>query len=478
MTFRILYCLLAALCSFNTLYSQEWEHEIDHVDIELASFNEESSNYCPVYYNNGLLFTSTRGNKQLFQKKDPITGQVLSLLFYVERIDSNTWGKVKPIQGEISRYIHYGPASVNAPGDKIYFTRNNDEKKLVELTNNLGIQIADFKDGTITNTKAFEYNHSRFDFGQPSISRDGQKLYFVANIPSGYGGTDLYMSKFTGGKWSAPTNLGRRINTGGDELYPFIDINDRLYFSSDGRAGNGGLDIFYTEEFNGRLIEPVPLHPAFNSEADDFGIVMDSSGFHGFFSSNRVWENDTDQIFEFQIHQYWPQFEKCVNLSEKQYCYTFYEKSLEKEDSLIFVYEWDFGDGNKTKGFSANHCFDGPGSYKIQLSVLDTISKTEAMNVADYALEVLPLEQVIITSPDTVKVGTPFNMYGAQTNIKNFYPKAYYWHLGDNKRIRGDATGITFDAEGEFQVELGVIGLNGKGKERKYCASKMISVIK
>ena len=460
------------------LNAQEWEQEIDHIDIAPVPFNGASSNYCPVYYGDGILFTSTRGNKNLFQKKDPVTGQDLSLVFQVSRIDSSKWGKVKPVGGEVSRSVHYGPACLNAQQNKIYFTRNNDENKLVSLTNNLGIYIGDFENGNISNTVAFEYNHTRFDFGQPSISNDGLSLYFVANIPSGYGGTDLYVSKLIGGKWSAPTNLGKQINTSGDELYPYCDRNGRLYFSSDGRAGNGGLDLFYTEEFNAQLIDPVPMHSAFNSSDDDFGIVIDSSGTKGFFSSNRVLGNDTDQIFEFEIHPFWPSFENCINLSGIKYCYTFSEQSVDKEDDALLVYEWDFGDGKKTKGLTVDHCFRKPGKYRVQLNVLDTITKTKAINVAEYNLNVEEEEEVRITAPDTVKVNEPFNMSVAETNIKNFLPKAYYWNIGGVERIRGDANGITIVRAGDVIVELGIIGLNKYGKERKYCATKKITVIK
>ncbi|HIA05419.1 MAG TPA: PKD domain-containing protein [Flavobacteriales bacterium] len=477
MTLRYLFCLLSTLYGFSLL-AQEWKREIGHVDITPVSFNGKSSNYCPVYYGDRLLFTSTRGNKEFFQRRDPVTDQSLSLLFSVAKTDSSNWGEVKAVGGDLSRYIHYGPACLNAQQDKIYFTRNNDDTKIVELTNNLGIYIADFKDGVIGSTQAFEHNHAKFDFGQPSVTHDGNKLYFVANNPSGFGGTDLYVSNLVEGRWSAPTNLGKHINTKRNELFPYSHANGKLYFSSDGRAGTRGLDLFYTEEVNGQLIEPVALHDSFNSEADDFGIVMDSSGLHGYFSSNRVTENDTDQIFEFQIHQYWPKFENCTDLSRQQYCYHFHEKSLKKRESMLFVYEWDFGDGHKVRSLAADHCFAGPGTYQIQLNVIDTISGTETKNVAHYDLQVENPQAVIITAPNTVKVGQPFNMHGHATAINGFVPKRYYWNLGGVERIRGDASGITFEREGDVIIELGILGLNKKGKERKYCSTKTISVIK
>jgi len=439
-------------------------------------FNGKSSSYCPVYYEDGLLFTSTRGNKQVFQRKDPVTDQALSLIFTVTRTDSSRWGKVEPVGGDLSRYIHYGPACLNKQQDNIYFTRNNDDSKVVELSNNLGIYIADFQGGVIGNTRPFKHNHAKFDFGQPSITHDGQRLYFVANRPDGFGGTDIYVSHLVEGEWSVPTNLGEHINTRGDELFPTSHSDGRLYFSSDGRRRNKGLDIFYTEEVNGQLKEPVPLHSSFNSKADDFGIVFDSSGLHGYFSSNRAMENDTDQIFEFQIHQYWPDFDKCTDLALEQYCYQFHEKSLKKSESMLFVYEWDFGDGTKARSLSADHCFSGPGTYQIRLSVIDTISGTETKNVASYDLQVEKPQAVIITAPDTVMAGQPFDMHGHETEINGFEPKRYYWNIVGVQRIRDDALGITLEEEGEVTVELGVVGLNKKRKERKFCSKKTIIV--
>ena len=93
---------------------QEWEREIDHVDISEVSFNQGFSNYCPVFYGGGLLFTSTRFNNQFFQKKDPLTDLALSVLYF-SNFEDSSWTKVKPIRGEISRSVHYGPASLNTP---------------------------------------------------------------------------------------------------------------------------------------------------------------------------------------------------------------------------------------------------------------------------------------------------------------------------------------------------------------------------
>jgi len=467
--------LLAVTCGFS-VFAQELEREIEYVEISSVSFNEKSSNYCPVYYKDGLLFTSTRGNKALFQRKDPVTDQALSLVFTVAKNNPTDWGEVKPVDGGLSQYIHYGPACLNKQQDKIYFTRNNDDTKVVGLTNNLGIYIADFKDGVISNTHPFKHNHAKFDFGQPSITHDGQQLYFAANRPDGFGGTDLYVSHLVEGEWSVPANLGEHINTRGNELFPTSHSNGKIYFSSDGRRRNKGLDIFYTEEVDGQLIEPVALHSSFNSKADDFGIVFDSSGLDGYFSSNRAMENDTDQIFAFKIHQYWPDFDKCTDLALEQYCYQFREKSLEKSESMLFVYEWDFGDGTQARSLTIDHCFSGPGTYQIRLSVIDTISGTETKNVARYDLVVEKPQAVIITAPDTVIAGRPFDMHGHETAITGFVPKRYYWNVVGVERIRDDALGITLDIEGEVTVELGVLGLNKKGKERKYCSKKTITV--
>jgi hypothetical protein len=125
-------------------------------------------------------------------------------------------------------------------------------------------------------------------------------LIFASDMPGGFGGTDIYVSRYDGANWSAPINLGDRINTKGNEMFPYMDEKDNLYFSSDGHPGLGELDIFYTQleglTQKGRVIN---IGAPINASKDDFGMVTDGVRQTGYFSSNRKRGGADDDIYRF-----------------------------------------------------------------------------------------------------------------------------------------------------------------------------------
>jgi outer membrane protein OmpA-like peptidoglycan-associated protein len=125
-------------------------------------------------------------------------------------------------------------------------------------------------------------------------------MYFASDIPGGYGGPDLYMTTLDSGKWSQPINLGDEINTSGDELFPSIKNDSILYFSSSGLGGFGGLDLFVSTLNNWTPSKPTNMSSPLNSEADDFAIMVDSTGRNGYFSSNRTGGKGYDDIYSFE----------------------------------------------------------------------------------------------------------------------------------------------------------------------------------
>ncbi|HEY4799201.1 MAG TPA: OmpA family protein, partial [Bacteroidia bacterium] len=134
--------------------------------------------------------------------------------------------------------------------------------------------------------------------GHPSLSKDGQYLYFSSNMPGGLGGTDIWVSKREGDSWGAPQNLGPDINTKNDETFPYISSENILFFSSNGHPGFGGLDIFSSAMKNGKWSKPTNLMPPINSTGDDFGIVFKGDN-SGYFSSNRAGGKGSDDLYGF-----------------------------------------------------------------------------------------------------------------------------------------------------------------------------------
>ena len=128
-----------------------------------------------------------------------------------------------------------------------------------------------------------------YDEDDPYLHPDGKTLYFASDKPGGYGGVDLYMSqRELGGSWGTPVNLGPKINTTGDEMFPFLADDGTLYFASNGHLGLGGLDVFSSSMIKTgnkmtNWTEPENLGYPINTNADDFNYIIQKDNKHGFF---------------------------------------------------------------------------------------------------------------------------------------------------------------------------------------------------
>ncbi|MCW3088663.1 MAG: outer rane lipoprotein Omp16, partial [Sediminibacterium sp.] len=190
--------------------------------------------------------------------------------------------------------FNYGPLCFNKAGNTVYFTRNST--KPYEGRYNLEICQARMEKGVWSAPIVLPFVQAAFDFYHPAMSEDGQRLYFCSNRPGGLGGSDIYYATLVSDSVKNETfNLGEPINTGGDELFPTIN-GDQLFFSSDGHAGLGGLDIYESAMDKHNWQAPVNLGYPANSSFDDFGIIYNASRSKGFFSSNRL---GTDDIYTF-----------------------------------------------------------------------------------------------------------------------------------------------------------------------------------
>jgi len=204
---------------------------------------------------------------------------------------------------------HVGPASFSKDGNEVFFTLSKIPKKPVYVngklaTVNVGIYSSKKDaDGKWISPIPFKYNKvDDYSVGDPFITADGNSLYFVSNMPNGLGGTDIYICRRTGtGDWGLPVNL-KEINTEGNERTPVLDQENNLYFSTDGRVGMGGLDIFKTQLLPGKIAEPKNLGYPTNSPQDDF-TYLKTSTLTGYFTSNRPGGLGSDDIYSFKEQQ-------------------------------------------------------------------------------------------------------------------------------------------------------------------------------
>lgn len=214
----------------------------------------------------------------------------------------------KKFSKTINSKYHEGPCAFFHKEKKIIFTRNSQNvsgllgaKK--ESVSRLKLYISDYKTNDWGNIKELPFNSDTYSCGHPTLTVDDKMLYFVSDMPGGYGGTDIYMVQFKNGEWSKPQNLGGTINTQGNEMFPFVDDRGNLYFASDGHPGLGGLDMFFVS-MNTATGLPVSrarnLGAPLNSSQDDFGIITDSERESGFLSSNRKRGGSDDDIYRFE----------------------------------------------------------------------------------------------------------------------------------------------------------------------------------
>lgn len=208
----------------------------------------------------------------------------------------------------VNTKFHEGPVCFSPDGKKVIFTRNNiasgKERRDNKGIQNLKLYIADvIQENIWLNEKEFQYNSKDFSIGHPTISQDGKFLYFVSDMPGGFGGADIYrvpiLENFQFGKYE---NLGKTVNTEGQDMFPWINSENLLFFSSDGHVGLGGLDVFVAiPNVQGEYKKMLNVGKPVNSNRDDFAFIMDQSSRKGYFSSNRTGGIGDDDIYSYRL---------------------------------------------------------------------------------------------------------------------------------------------------------------------------------
>lgn len=281
------------------------------INIHNLSSNTTYSDFGGFIYEDSFYFASTRPdaeNKKIYQwNNQPYLNIYRSELNRLEEdkgLDVSLSNKL----ASLSTKYHESNAIISKNGKMMYFTRDNyDGNKLQSdknRTTHLKIYSAEKIYETWGNVKELPFNSDQYSTGHPALSSDEKTLYFVSDMPNGYGGTDLYkVSIDENGNYGSPENLGSTINTEGREMFPFVGEDNRLYFSSNGHLGLGALDIFESQIEGDRYSVPVNLGAPVNGPLDDFGFVINKDRTAGFFSSNREGGVGDDDIYSFTIYK-------------------------------------------------------------------------------------------------------------------------------------------------------------------------------
>ncbi|MEA3444093.1 MAG: OmpA family protein, partial [Bacteroidota bacterium] len=281
------------------LYDDSINYKIFNLNI-----NSPYSDFGAVFYKNGIVFSSARNGDSKTKRRFGWTGEPYLDLYYSYEGYEDKFREAISFSDRINSRYHEGPVSFTANQSFVYFTRNNylrgKSTKSSAGVNKLNIYTATLSNDNWKDIELFEINNYEYSIGHPSISPDGKVLYFISDMPGGFGGTDIYVSRKLGYKWTKPVNLGIIVNTAGNEMFPFIHKDGSLYFSSEGHAGLGGLDIFVTRYNGFKWTVPMNIKPPFNSSKDDFAYVVNETRMIGYFSSNRDGGKGSDDIYYFE----------------------------------------------------------------------------------------------------------------------------------------------------------------------------------
>ncbi len=284
----------------------EWQDQPTNIEIKkLKRLNSREDDFSPAYCEktaNAIIFTSSREGST-GKKSDDWTGKNFTDLFYTKQDRKGAWSS--PVLADESEAVNTeaneGQGSFNANFSNMYFTRCGKENTLI---NGCQIYISGKQGRGWGEPELVDLGgDSTMVFGHPAISPDETTLIFSSDKHGGAGGKDLWITtrKSVGGAFSTPRNIGDKINTTRDEVFPFLRGDSVLYFSSNGHPGLGGLDIFKSvKQEDDSWGEPVNLKMPLNSNYDDFGISYHPDGLdEGFFSTNRKGGRGGDDIYYF-----------------------------------------------------------------------------------------------------------------------------------------------------------------------------------
>ena len=282
------------------------DNDPDYKLAPLSKANSEASEFGVSLYNNQLVWSSNRTDLKRTREngvKNDWTGSTQNQLFIspIEHISGLPF-KISFLKSDLKNTYNESNPSFSADGKYVVFMRNNfDDGE--RISSGSGMELSLFtanvnEDGNWSDVRAFSHNGIGFSTGFPSLSADGQTLYFASNRSGGQGGFDIYVCSKRGNVWAEPRNLGASVNSPGDEITPFID-GKTLYFSSDYLTGYGGYDIFKVESLGS---EAVNLGTSINSSGDDLGLVFTTSptgAKSGFFVSNRKGGKGKEDIYRY-----------------------------------------------------------------------------------------------------------------------------------------------------------------------------------
>ncbi len=368
-------------------------------------FSSRRSDFCPMLVGDDseqLVLTSTR-NTATGEDYSGVTGVKFADLFLAKKDESGRWKQPEVVESEVNSDYDEGACSFSPDGKTMYFTRCSTDP---DYPRNAEIWQSARSDATWAKPTKCEISKDTLSsFAHPAVSPDGEWLYFVSDMPGGVGGMDIWRTRILSSGFGGVENLGRPINTAGDEMFPSFRPTGDLYFSSNGHPGMGGLDILKaTPTMFSRLqaqrmlgIDPgedvdsvrswVVENQGFplNSAADDFGMTFEGVHNRGFFCSSRGDSKGWESIYSFEL----PEILQTVT------GWVYEKDGYELPEGLVYMVGNDGtneklsvkGDGSFTQVIKPGVDYVFLGTCKGYLNVKNEIRVEQSEESEDYTLQ-------------------------------------------------------------------------------------------
>lgn len=295
-----LFLLFALAVSFQLMGQQGIELK------NIKEVNVKELDFSPIPFGNGIIYTSSKSNRFLQCPSDN-AGDYTDIK-YAEKKADGTFGKPVPLAGDINGKYNDGSVAVFPGNNKIIFTRNNLNGRNAAEIIDLKLYTAELSGDKWGNVTELPFNSDDWSTCHPALSRDGSLLIFSSNAAGSVENSmDLWWAKLDNGVWTVPENLGTSVNSSGNELFPYLDENNNLFFSSNRAGGNGGLDIWAAKLNASNQWELVGnLGAPFSQPGDDVNFVSMNGGTEGYFASDRS-HTDAQGADDIYVWKYAPE---------------------------------------------------------------------------------------------------------------------------------------------------------------------------
>ena len=284
--------------------SAEWKKNPTRYIVKKSKeLNGQRSDYCPAYIGEDttmIVTTSTR-KEATGEDLSGITGQKHADLFLTKRDEKGKWQKTEKIESDVNGEYEDGACCFTPDGKTMYFTRCVTDEQYPRFAR---IFRSNRSDASWSKPEEVRISSDTLSaYAHPTVSPDGNWLYFTSNLPGGEGGLDIWRFYIGTSKSMEGIleNMGPGINTEGDEQFPAFGPQGELFFSSDGYPGMGGLDIYSAVQENDSVWSITNIGAPVNSNGDDFGITFAPGLYRGFFTSNRGDARGWDHIYSFML---------------------------------------------------------------------------------------------------------------------------------------------------------------------------------